>query len=76
MATRRAIVAVMSPIALIALFISGFLNVGYGVAGLIPAFIGTYIGTKIVLKRGETFVSVVMAITILISSVILLISAK
>ncbi|MFZ2545390.1 MAG: sulfite exporter TauE/SafE family protein [Candidatus Saccharimonadales bacterium] len=75
MATRRAIVAVMSPIALIALFIGGFINVGYGLAGLIPAFIGTYIGTKIVLKRGEIFVTIVMAVTILISSMVLLITA-
>jgi uncharacterized membrane protein YfcA len=75
MATRRVIVAVLSPISLAALFVGGFLNIGLGIAGLIPVFIGTYIGTKIVLKRGETFVSVVMAITILISSAILLITA-
>lgn len=75
MATRRVIVAVMSPVALIALFIGGFLNVGLGLAGLIPAFIGTYLGTKVVLKRGETFVSIMMAITILISSIILLVEA-
>lgn len=75
MATRRAIVAVMSPIAVAALLIGGFVNVGFGLAGLITAFIGTHVGSKIILKRGETFVSVVMAITILISSVILLITA-
>lgn len=75
MATRRVIVAILSPISLIALFISGFLNIGLGIAGLIPAFIGTYIGTKIVLKRGEMFVSIVMTITILISSLILIVTA-
>jgi uncharacterized protein len=75
MATRRAIVAIMSPVALVALFIGGFVNVKLGLIGLITAFIGTYLGTKIVLRRGETFVSVVMAITILISSVVLLITA-
>jgi uncharacterized protein len=75
MATRRVIVAVMSPVALVALFITGFINIGFGLAGLIPAFIGTYIGTKIVLKRGEMFVTIVMAITILISSITLLITA-
>lgn len=75
MATRRVIVAVMSPTALIALYISGFLDVGLGVAGLLPAFIGTYIGTKIILKRGETFVTIVMAVTILVSSIALLVTA-
>lgn len=75
MATRRVIVAVMSPIALIALYMSGFLDVGLGLAGLVPAFIGTYIGTKIVLKRGELFVTIVMAATILVSSIILVVNA-
>lgn len=75
MATRRAVVAVMGPIAFVALLIGGFINVGLGLAGLITAFIGTRIGSKIVLRRGETFVSVVMAITIFISSVILLMNA-
>ncbi|MDB5177320.1 MAG: hypothetical protein JWN75_988 [Candidatus Saccharibacteria bacterium] len=75
LATRRVIVAVMSPITLVALFIGGFLNIGLGLAGLVTAFIGTYIGSKIALKRGETFVTIVMAITILISSIILLVKA-
>lgn len=75
MATRRAVVAVMSPVTLVALFIGGFLSVWLGLVGLVGAFIGTLIGTKIVLKRGELFVSVVMALTILASSVALLVSA-
>lgn len=75
MATRRAIVAVLSPIVLIALLVTGFVHVGLGLAGLITAFIGTHIGTRIVLKRGEMFVSIVMAATILISSIALLIAA-
>lgn len=74
-ATRRAIVAVMSPIAVSALLIGGFINIGLGLAGLVTAFIGTYIGTRIILKRGERFVTAVMAITILISSIVLLIKA-
>jgi uncharacterized membrane protein YfcA len=75
MATRRAIVAVLSPITVAALLIGGFVNVGFGLTGLATAFIGTHIGAKFVLKRGDTFVSIVMAITILISSVLLLINA-
>jgi uncharacterized membrane protein YfcA len=75
MATRRAIVAVMGPIAFIALLIGGFVNIWFGLAALITTFIGTRIGSKIILKRSDTFVSVVMAITILISSIALLITA-
>lgn len=75
MATRRVVVAVLSPVTLVALFIGGFVSPWLGLVGLVTAFVGTIIGTKIVLRRGEMFVSVVMAITILASSVVLLISA-
>lgn len=75
MATRRAIVAVLSPITVVVLLVGGFINVGFGLTGLVTQYIGTHIGTKIVLKRGELFISVVMAVAILISSVVLLINA-
>lgn len=75
MATRRAIVAVMSPVAVVALWVSGFLSIWFGLIALVTQFIGTHIGTKIVLKRGEMFATIAMAITILISSILLLISA-
>lgn len=75
MATRRAIVAVLSPITVIALLIGGFVNVGFGLTGMVTQYIGTHIGTKIVLKRGELFISIVMAIAILISSIILIVNA-
>lgn len=75
MATRRAIVAVMSPIAVLALLITGFISVWLGLIGLVTQFIGTLIGTKIVLKRGELFATIAMAVAILISSVLLLVSA-
>lgn len=75
MATRRAIVAVMSPIAVVALFVTGFISIWLGLIGLVTQFIGTVIGTKIVLKRGEMFATVAMAVAIVISSVLLLVSA-
>jgi len=74
-ATRRAIVAVMSPIAVTALLIGGFVNLELGLVGLVTAFIGTVIGTRIILKRGERFVAVVMAVVILASSIALLVNA-
>lgn len=75
LATRRAVVAVLSPITVAALLISGFIHIGFGVTGLVTQYVGTHIGTKIVLKRGELFISIVMAATILMSSIILLVSA-
>lgn len=75
MATRRVVVAVLSPVTLVALFIGGFVSPWLGLVGLVTAFVGTIIGTKIVLRRGEMFVSVVMAITILTSSIFLIINA-
>lgn len=74
-ATRRAVVAVMSPIAVTALFIGGFINIGLGLVGLVTAYVGTLMGTKIILKRGEMFVSITMAIVILASSIALLVTA-
>lgn len=76
MATRRVIVAVLSPITVIALLVGGFISVGLGLTGLVAQYVGTHIGTKIVLKRGELFISIVMAIVILISSIILLVNAS
>lgn len=75
MATRRAIVAVLSPVTVAALLIGGFVNIGLGLAALVTSFIGSHIGARISLKRGETFVSVVMAVVIFASSVLLLVSA-
>lgn len=75
MATRRAVVAVMSPIAVAALFIGGFINVWLGLVGLVTAFAGTHLGTKIILQRGEMFVTVTMAIVICASSIALLAKA-
>lgn len=75
LATRRVIVAVMSPIALVALLVGGFVHVGLGLAGLVAAFGGTYVGSKIALKGGEMFVTAVMATTIALSSVLLIVTA-
>lgn len=75
MATRRAIVAVMSPITVVALLIGGFVSVGLGLTALITQFVGTHIGSKIILRRGEMFISVMMAIAILVSSIVLIINA-
>ncbi len=75
MATRRVIVAVLSPVTLVSLLIGGYVSVWLGLVGLAGAFAGTYVGSKIALRRGESFVTVVMALTIFASSVALLLTA-
>lgn len=75
MATRRSVVAVMSPITVASLFIGGFVSVGFGVTALATQFIGTHIGSKIVLKRGEKFATLAMTAAILVSSIALLVNA-
>jgi len=75
LATRRVVVAVMSPITVAALFVGGFIDFKLGLVGLVAAFVGTNIGTRVALKRGEIFVTICMACVIFASSVFLLINA-
>lgn len=76
MATRRAVVAVMGPIALVGVLIGGFVTIGYGIAGLVSMLVGTHIGTRITLKRGDTFITIAMAATIAVASVLMIFGAK
>lgn len=74
-ATRRLIVAYLSPITIIALLFSGFIHIWLGLAGLIAAYFGTKLGTHLAFKRSEQFVTYVMAIVIVLSSIVLFITA-
>lgn len=74
-ATRRAVMAVLTPLTFIALLIGGYVALVYGIIGLISVFAGTHLGTKIALKRGEQFVTIAMAVTIAIAGTVLMISA-
>lgn len=74
-ATRRAVTAVMAPIALIGLISAGLVQFTFGLTGLVGAFIGTNIGTRIAVNKGEDWVGWVMAVPILVSGVVLLITA-
>ena len=71
-ATRRAVTAVMAPIALIGMVGAGLVHFEYGIIGMIGAFIGTEIGTSIAIKKGEDWVGWVMAIPVVLSAVALL----
>lgn len=74
-ATKRAVTAVLTPITFIALLIGGFVSLSYGIIGFISVFIGTHIGSKIALKRGERFVTIAMAVTVVIAGAALIFSA-
>ncbi|HSX28429.1 MAG TPA: sulfite exporter TauE/SafE family protein [Candidatus Saccharimonadales bacterium] len=74
-ATKRAVMAVLTPITFVALLVSGFVVLSYGIVGLASVFVGTHFGSKIALKKGDQFVSIVMAITIAIAGVVLVVNA-
>ncbi|MBC7943360.1 sulfite exporter TauE/SafE family protein [Candidatus Saccharibacteria bacterium] len=74
-ATKRAVTAVLTPITFVALLIGGYVVLSYGIVGLISVFIGTHIGSKVAIKKGEKFVGPFMAITIAIAGVILIFDA-
>ncbi len=74
-ATKRAVTAVLTPITFVSLLIGGFVAVGYGIIGLVSVFIGTHIGSKIAIKQGEQFVSIVMGVTVVIAGITLIVSA-
>ncbi len=74
-ATKRAITAVLTPVTFIALFIGGFVWLSYGLVGMVSMFIGTHIGAKIALKKGDQFVTVIMAVTTAVAGVLLVVTA-
>ena len=74
-ATKRAVTAVLTPITFIALLFGGYVNLLFGIVGMISVFVGTHVGSKIALKKGERFVTVVMAATVTIAGVVLVINA-
>ena len=74
-ATKRAVNSVLTPITFVALLIGGYVVLSYGLVGMVAAFIGTHIGTKIAIKQGEMFAAYALASVGLVSGVILIISA-
>lgn len=74
-ATKRAVTAVLTPITFAALLAGGFVVLSYGIIGLVSVFIGTHIGSKIAIKKGEQFVSIAMAVIITIAGISLIFSA-
>ncbi len=74
-ATKRAVTAVLTLLTLVALLIGGYVSLLFGIIGMVSMFIGTHIGTKVALKKGEGFVTIAMAVTIAIAGTALMINA-
>lgn len=74
-ATKRAVTAVLTPITFVALLIGGYVALLFGLVGMASMFIGTHIGSKIALKKGEQFVTVAMAVTVAIAGIVLIVTA-
>ncbi len=74
-ATKRAVTATLVPITFVALLLGGFVVLSIGIVGMISMFIGTHVGSKIVVKKGEKFAAVGMAVVGAISGIALLVTA-
>lgn len=73
-ATKRAVTAVLTPLTFVGLFAAGFVRLDYGLAAVGGSFIGTNIGSRIALRRGEGFATYAMATVVTLSGILLLVS--
>lgn len=71
-ATKRAVTAFIVPITFTGLLIAGYVSLPHGAVLLMAGFIGTHIGSKIALKKGEDFVTYATAIAAAVSGIWLL----
>ncbi len=72
-ALRRLVGAVQSVVLFVAFTVQGFLIWQHALAGFIGGSIGSYIGTKYAIKKGETFAKYALAIMSLVGAVALLV---
>lgn len=73
-ATKRVAQAVQSVLMFVLLFFQGFIVVGHGVATLLGSFIGTHIGSKLAIKKGDQFIKYALAVMMAISGVVLIVT--
>lgn len=74
-ATKRAVVAVLTPVTFVSLLLSGYVSVSHGLVGMIAAFFGANIGSKIAISKGEQFATYALATITIISATILIFTA-
>jgi len=71
-ATKRVAQSVQSVILFVLLALQGLVMWWHGLAGLLGAVIGSHIGTHIALKKGATFVKIMLALVMVTSGIALL----
>ncbi|HJQ09382.1 MAG TPA: sulfite exporter TauE/SafE family protein [Candidatus Saccharimonadales bacterium] len=75
-ATKRVAQSVQSVLLFILLLLQGLVVIGHGIAAFLGSFIGSHVGSKLAIKKGDKFVKVVLAITMVISGVALIAMAS
>lgn len=73
-ALRRSVGVVQSVVLFVAFAVQGFFIWQHAIAGFIGGSIGSYIGTKYAIKKGETFAKYALAIMSALGAIALLIS--
>lgn len=73
-ATKRVAQSVQAVLMFILLLLQGLVVIGHGIATFAGAFIGSHVGSKIAIKRGDGFVKIALAITMAVSGVALILT--
>lgn len=71
-ATKRVAQISQAVILFVLLFIQGLVVLGHGVAALLGSLIGSHLGSKIAIKKGNRFVKIMLAVIMTASGVALL----
>ncbi len=72
-ATKRVVMVFQVPLTFLGLLVAGFVSIPHGLTILIASYIGTHLGTKLALKKGEQFISLSMALVALLTGTYLLV---
>lgn len=75
-ATKRVAQSVQSALLFILLLFQGLIVIGHGIATFFGSLIGSHIGSKLAIRKGDKFVKVALAVTMVISGVALIATAK
>lgn len=75
-ATKRMAQAVQSVLLFVLLFFQGFVLIGHSIATFFGSLIGGHIGSKMAIQKGERFIKVVLAATMVISGIALIVTAR
>lgn len=74
-ATKRVAQSLQTVLLFILLFFQGLVVLTYGFATLFGSLIGSYVGSRLAIKKGERFVKYALALTMAISGLALIFSA-